>query len=149
MIENAPHTTAISLRALEPLTADDWGDLVENPEDFEGYTPVVLIVEQHVFGEAAEGFMASPVDVFPIYDDGEVAPYVVVDNFFQGEVDQTETCGHNLYNAQDSEPIFQYCLIGAVRTGDIVGIRYDGQSDRSITADDTTPYWADPIFWRA
>lgn len=149
VIENAPHTTAISLRALEPLTTEDWGDLVENPEDFEGYTPVVLIIEQHVFGEAAEGFMASPVDVFPIYADGEVAPYVVVDNFFQGEVDQTETCGHNLYSAQNSEQIFQYCLIGASETGDIVGIRYDGQSDQSIIADDTTPYWADPIFWRA
>lgn len=149
LIDNAPHTTAISLRAIEPLTTDDWADLVENPDDFAGYTPVVLIVEQHVFGEPAEGFAAAPVDVFPIYADGEVAPYVVVDNFFMGEVDQTETCGHSLHTTQDSEQIFQYCLIGAAETGDIVGIRYDGQSDQSIIADESTPYWADPIFWRA
>lgn len=141
------NTIGISLRALEPLTADDWPDLVDNPEDFDGYTPVVLIVEQRIFGEVPEGYRPQTVEVFPIYEDGEVAPFVVVD-FALGYVDQDATCGHALYDNRGFDPIFQYCLIGAAEAGDIVGMRYDGQRASAFTADETTPYWADPIFWR-
>jgi hypothetical protein len=142
------YSVAISLRALEPLTASDWPDLVENPEDFEGYTPVVLIVEQHVFGEVPEGYNPESVDVFPIYEDGEVAPYVVVD-FAMGYVDEEATCGHALYDSSNYfDKVSQYCLIGASEGGEIVGMRYDGQSASAFMVDESTPYWAAPIFWR-
>jgi hypothetical protein len=146
--DEVTYTVGVALRELEPLTADDWPDLVENPEEFAGYTPVVLIVEQHVFGEVPEGYSPESVDVFPIYETGEVAPYVVVD-FALGYVDDTATCGRRLYESDTFDPVFQYCLIGASEEGEIVGIRFDGQTDTAILADESTPYWANPIVWRA
>lgn len=141
------YVTAVALRALEPRTADDWPDLVENPEDFADYTPVVLIVEQHIFGDVPEGYRPEPLDVFPVYADGEVAPYVVVD-FAGGYVDSEATCGHTLYERDYFEAVFQYCLIGAAEEGEIVGMRFDGQRGNAFTVDESTPYWQDPVFWR-
>ena len=142
------YTVGVALRSVEPLTEGDWPDLVENPEEFAGYTPVVLIVEQRVFGEVPEGYSPETVDVFPIYADGTTAPYVVVD-FALGYVDENATCGHLLYENEAFDPIFQYCLIGAAEgDGEVVGFQFDGQDITQILADDDDPYYANPVVWR-
>jgi hypothetical protein len=146
--EDVTYTVGVALRSVEPMTADDWPDLVDNPEEFAGYTPVVLIVEQRVFGEVPEGYSPDAVDVFPIYADGTTAPYVVVD-FALGYVDENATCGHLLYENEAFDPIFQYCLIGAAEGGgEVVGFQFDGQDVSQLLADDDDPYYANPVVWR-
>jgi len=145
--EEVTYTVGVALRHIEALTEGDWPDLVENPEEFAGYSPVVLIVEQHVFGEVPEGYSPEGVDVFPIYADGSTAPYVVVD-FALGYVDQNATCGHLLYETEAFDPTFQYCLIGASEGGEIVGVQFDGQDVTQLLADDDDPYYAAPVVWR-
>lgn len=139
---------AITLNAIEPRTVADWETLVENPEDFTDYTPTVLIVQQKVFGEVPETYDSTVVDVYPIYDDGTIAPYVIVD-FALGYIDDNATCGYTLFSHTTPESDFQYCLIGAAEDErEIVGLAFNEQRSEGFMVDQDSPYFLEPITWR-
>lgn len=49
-----PLLYGVTVLAVEEQDADFWEETTSNPEDFDGYTPVVIVIERRVEKETAD-----------------------------------------------------------------------------------------------
>lgn len=143
--EESP-TALVGVSVLDVVEGDPaLFDTYSNAEEFDGYTPY-LVVTQYQWTEApVDGEDPPTVDLFPLAEDGTDLEYLT--SGFSPFSGATDECGLTLpeYDAEAMQALS--CFVGLSTDAPVAVVEFNGEDYGTMFADAENAYFESPITW--
>lgn len=143
-----PVDVSIGLSLLQVSEGDPsiWADW-DNAEEFEGYTPYLMVI-QYVYPDGLpEGVEEPPAPaIFPLLSDGSGASFIEATNFGMG-AGASDECGYQLQGWDPETNTLVMCAVGLSDAGEITGGLFNNDSWSTIVTGMDETYGENPIVW--
>lgn len=132
--------SVLDVRALDASIFDQYS----NAEEFAGYTPYAITVQQQWFYDVPADFDPSTTDLFPLKEDGSDAEYLTGQFGFGAT---RNACGLQLPEYDEETKTLVSCIVGLSTDLPVTTAQYNGERYTSIIASADNQYFNQPLSW--
>ncbi|WP_420113690.1 hypothetical protein [Pseudactinotalea sp.] len=119
----------------------------ETEDEFEGYTPYLMVLQYSYPDGLPEGVESPPAPaIFPLLEDGSGASFIEAQNFGMG-AGASDVCGYTLQGWDPETNTNVVCAVGLSDAGPITGGLFNGDNWSGILQGWDETYGNSPIIW--
>lgn len=139
-------TTLVGVSVLDVVEGDPaLFQSYSNAEEFDGYTPYLVVTQYRWTDAPVEGEDPAGVDLFPLAEDGTDLEYLT--SGFSPFSGATDECGLTLpeYDAEAMQAVS--CFVGLTTDEPVAVVEFNGEDYGAMFADAENEYFESPITW--